>query len=148
MELSPEAAVVMFAVSNIAGPLLTQLLSRRSTKAEAAVEQVPVLQQRLNALEEQESASSQVPLLVQRMETVVEGVNEIKTELRVVREHDSLLRLMEQRVRALEVWRAEVVPKLDRSVSETHLLMGERNARQLQHSANLVEPLKVARPTP
>ncbi|MBJ6762791.1 hypothetical protein JGU66_18665 [Myxococcaceae bacterium JPH2] len=75
------------AVSQVLVPLLHGLLSRRQSRQEAAVEQVP--------------------LLVQSMGAVASDVREIKAELRRVGEHESALRLVELRLDALEEWKTE-----------------------------------------
>lgn len=115
-----ETAVIALAVSQLLVPLLQGLLSRRQAKHEAAVEQVP--------------------LLVERLGTVAADVRDIKAELRRVSEHESLLRQQDLRIKALESWQAEARPQLARASSDTHLLMGERSARQMQHAANVVAP--------
>lgn len=148
MELSTEVAVVMFAASNVVVPVLNGLFSRRQAKHEAAVEQVPVLEQRLKALEKERVDAGQVPLLVQQMGAVAADVKDIKADLRRVGEHESALRLVDLRLKALETWQAEARPQLARAAHDSYTLMGERNARQLQHTANLVDPQKVARPAP
>ncbi|WP_254624871.1 hypothetical protein [Myxococcus sp. CA051A] len=114
-----ETAVLALAVSGFLVPLLNGLLARRATR--------------------QEQAADQVPLLVQRMEGIAADVKEIKTELRVVREHDAELRLVDQRLRALESWQGEARPQLGQLTNNVHVLMGERGARQQLHrAANLV----------
>ncbi|WP_426751732.1 hypothetical protein [Myxococcus sp. Y35] len=128
MELSPEVAVVMFAASNVVVPVLNGLFSRRQAKHEAAVDQVP--------------------LLLQQVANVAADVKDIKADLRRVGEHESALKLVDLRLKGVETWQSEARPQLERAVRESHLLMGERNARQLQQSANLVDPQKVARSPP
>ncbi|NTX59549.1 hypothetical protein HUA74_02630 [Myxococcus sp. CA051A] len=119
MNPSMETAVLALAVSGFLVPLLNGLLARRATR--------------------QEQAADQVPLLVQRMEGIAADVKEIKTELRVVREHDAELRLVDQRLRALESWQGEARPQLGQLTNNVHVLMGERGARQQLHrAANLV----------
>ncbi|WP_426747239.1 hypothetical protein VZQ01_06755 [Myxococcus faecalis] len=113
-----ETAIFALAVSQLLVPLLNGLLSRRQVKHEQAVDQVP--------------------LLVQRMESVAADVRDIKTELRVVREHDAELRLVDQRLRALEAWQGEARPQLGQVSNHVHVLMGERGARQIQRATNLV----------
>ncbi|GEL75373.1 hypothetical protein [Myxococcus virescens] len=123
-----ETAVIALAVSQLLVPLLNGLLARRQAKHEAAADQVP--------------------LLVQRMESIAADLRDIKAELRMVREHDSELRLVEQRLRTLESWQAEARPQLARASSDTHLLMGERSARQMQHAANVVAAQDASRTRP
>lgn len=123
-----ETAVIVLAVSQLLVPLLQGLLSRRQAKHEAAVEQVP--------------------LLVERLGTVAADVRDIKAELRRVSEHESLLRQLDLRVKALESWQAEARPQLARASSDTHLLMGERSARQMQHAANVVAAQDAGRSRP
>ncbi|AEI65582.1 hypothetical protein [Corallococcus macrosporus] len=123
-----ETAVIALAVSQLLVPLLQGLLSRRQAKHEAAVEQVP--------------------LLVERLGTVAADVRDIKAELRRVSEHESLLKQMDLRVKALESWQAEARPQLARAASEAHLLMGERSARQMQHAANVVATQDASRLRP
>ncbi|QDF05022.1 hypothetical protein BHS04_17690 [Myxococcus xanthus] len=125
---SMETAVIALAVSQLLVPLLQGLLSRRQAKHEAAVEQVP--------------------LLVERLGTVAADVRDIKAELRRVSEHESLLRQLDLRVKALESWQAEARPQLARASSDTHLLMGERSARQMQHAANVVAAQDAGRSRP
>lgn len=148
MELTPEVAFAMFAASHIAAPLLNALLSRRHAKHEAAVEQVPVHEQRLKALEQERLDAGQVPILVQQMGAVAADVKDIKADLRRVGEHESALRLVDLRLKALETWQAEARPQLARAAHDSHTLMGERNALRVQHPANLVDPQKAARSTP
>ncbi|GMT96856.1 hypothetical protein KH5H1_09750 [Corallococcus caeni] len=99
-------------------PLLNGLLSRRQTKHEAAVDQVP--------------------LLVQSLGAVAQDVRDIKAELRVVNEHSALLKLLELRLRGLEDWMGAARPQIHQVVNQVELLMGDRTARQLQHAANVV----------
>ncbi|GHG79740.1 hypothetical protein [Comamonas sp. JC664] len=123
-----ETAVITLAASQLLVPLLQGLLSRRQAKHEAAVEQVP--------------------LLVERLGTVADGVRDIKAELRRVGEHDSLLKQVDLRLKALESWQGEARPQLARASSDTHLLMGERSARQMQHAANVVAAQDAGRSRP
>jgi hypothetical protein len=113
-----ETAVLALAVSQVLTPLLNGLLARRATK--------------------HEQAADQVPLLVERMGTVASDVKDIKADLRRVGEHESLLREVHLRLKALEAWQMEARPQLARAASDAHLLMGERSARQMQHAANVV----------
>ncbi|WP_426750196.1 hypothetical protein [Myxococcus sp. Y35] len=123
-----ETAVIVLAVSQLLVPLLQGLLSRRQAKHEAAVEQVP--------------------LLVERLGTVAADVRDIKADLRRVGEHDSLLKQVDLRLKALESWQAEARPQLARASSEAHLLMGERSARQMQHAANVAATQDAGRTRP
>ncbi|AKQ66518.1 hypothetical protein A176_003430 [Myxococcus hansupus] len=123
-----ETAVFVLAASQLLVPLLQGLLSRRQAKHEAAVEQVP--------------------LLVERLGAVADGVRDIKAELRRVGEHDSMLKQVDLRLKALESWQAEARPQLARASSDTHLLMGERSARQMQHAANVVAAQDAGRSRP
>ncbi|TQF14205.1 hypothetical protein FJV41_19745 [Myxococcus llanfairpwllgwyngyllgogerychwyrndrobwllllantysiliogogogochensis] len=119
MTPSIETAIFALAVSQLLVPLLNGMLARRQVK--------------------HEQAADQVPLLVQRVEAIGADVKEIKTELRVVREHDAELRLVDQRLRGLESWQGEARPQLGQLTNNVHVLMGERGARQqLQRAANLV----------
>ncbi|QSQ19309.1 hypothetical protein JY651_28685 [Pyxidicoccus parkwayensis] len=133
-----ETAVLALAVSHVLAPLVRGLFERRATKHEAAADQVPLLDQRLRAVEQRESAADKVPLLVQRMEAVAADVREIKTDLRMVVEHDSKLQLQEQRLKALESWVSSARAQLHQVSNHVQLLMGEHNARRLQHAANVV----------
>jgi len=126
MTPSIETAVLALAVSQLLVPLLNGLLARRATKHEAAVDQVP--------------------LLVQRMEAVAADVREIKTDLRRVGEHESKLGLVDLRLKALEDWVGSARPQLHQVANQTHILMGERSARQLQHAANVVASKDTGRP--
>ncbi|WP_240359903.1 hypothetical protein [Pyxidicoccus trucidator] len=45
-----------------------------------------------------------MPLLVERMATVASDVKDIKADLRRVREHESHLREVSLRLKALETW--------------------------------------------
>jgi len=121
-----ETAVLALAVSQVLTPLLNGLLARRATK--------------------HEQAADQVPLLVQRMESVAADVREIKTELRRVGEHDSTLKVLELRLKALEAWEAGARPQMHEVVNRVHILMGERSARQMQHAANVVASKDTGRP--
>jgi hypothetical protein len=123
-----ETAVLALAVSQLLVPLLNGLLARRQAKHEAAADQVP--------------------LLVQRMEAVAADVREIKTDLRRVGEHDSMLKLVALRLKALEDWMLSARPQLHQVANHTHILMGERSARQLQHAANVVAAKDAGRPGP
>ncbi|NNB99801.1 hypothetical protein HI113_38570 [Corallococcus exiguus] len=116
--VSTESAVLILAVSQLLVPLLNGLLSRRQTKHESAVDQVP--------------------LLVQSLGAVAQDVRDIKTELRVVNEHSAMLKVFELRLRALEDWMGAARPQLHQVVNHVTLLMGERTSRQLQHAANVV----------
>ncbi|AEI66956.1 hypothetical protein [Corallococcus macrosporus] len=125
-----ETAVIALAVSQLLVPLLNELLARRQAKHEAAADQVP--------------------LLVQRMESIAADLRDIKAELRMVREHDSELRLVEQRLRTLEAWQGEARPQLAQVANHVHVLMGERSARQLQlqHAANAIVTPDASRTRP
>ncbi|RKH03663.1 hypothetical protein D7X32_13480 [Corallococcus carmarthensis] len=117
--MSPEfAAVLVLAVSQLLVPLLNGLLSRRQTKHEAAVDQVP--------------------LLVQSLTAVAQDVRDIKADLRVVNEHGAKLQTQDLRLRALEDWMGTARPQLHQVVNHVTVLMGERTSRQLQHAANAV----------
>ncbi|CAM4465715.1 hypothetical protein [Corallococcus exiguus] len=116
--VSTESAVLILAVSQLLVPLLNGLLSRRQTKHESAVDQVP--------------------LLVQSLGAVAQDVRDIKAELRVVNEHAAMLKVVELRLRALEDWMGAARPQLHQVVNHVTLLMGERTSRQLQHAANVV----------
>ncbi|RYZ46282.1 MAG: hypothetical protein EOO72_02360 [Myxococcaceae bacterium] len=116
--VSTESAVLILAVSQLLVPLLNGLLSRRQTKHESAVDQVP--------------------LLVQSLGAVAQDVRDIKTELRVVNEHSAMLKVFELRLRALEDWMGAARPQLHQVVNHVTLLMGERTSRQLQHAAHVV----------
>ncbi|WP_163998698.1 hypothetical protein [Pyxidicoccus caerfyrddinensis] len=118
MTPTPEVAILFLAVSQLIVPLLNGLLARRATKHESAVDQVP--------------------LLVERIGTVAADVKDIKADLRRVAEHELLLREVDLRLKALESWQMEARPQLARAASDAHLLMGERSARQMQHAANVV----------
>jgi|GEM_PF-6331728 len=109
MNPSMETAIFALAVSGFLVPLLNGLLARRATR--------------------QEQAADQVPLLVQSMGAIAADVKDIKTELRVVREHDAELRLVDQRLRAMESWQGEARPQLGQVTNNVHILMGERGAR-------------------
>ncbi|AFE05583.1 hypothetical protein COCOR_04033 [Corallococcus coralloides DSM 2259] len=116
--VSTESAVLILAVSQLLVPLLNGLLSRRQTKHESAVDQVP--------------------LLVQSLGAVAQDVRDIKSELRVVNEHAAMLKVFELRLRAIEDWMGAARPQLHQVVNHVTLLMGERSSRQLQHAANVV----------
>ncbi|WP_434346678.1 hypothetical protein ACN6A1_35710 [Myxococcus virescens] len=85
---------------------------------------------------------------MERLGSVAADVRDIKAELRRVSEHESLLRQLDLRVKALESWQAEARPQLARALSDTHLLMGERSARQMQHAANAVVAQDASRTPP
>lgn len=119
MNPSIETAILALAVSQLLVPLLNGLLARRQVK--------------------HEQAADQVPLLVERVGTVAADVKDIKADLRRVGEIDAAQRLMDQRVRTLESFQNEARPQLLQLSNQTHLLMGERGARQQLHrAANLV----------
>ncbi|MBN9687136.1 MULTISPECIES: hypothetical protein [unclassified Corallococcus] len=126
--VSTESAVLILAVSQLLVPLLNGLLSRRQTKHESAVDQVP--------------------LLVQSLGAVAQDVRDIKTELRVVNEHSAMLKVFELRLRALEDWMGAARPQLHQVVNHVTLLMGERTSCQLQHAANVVNPKDVGSSRP
>ncbi|WP_239989582.1 hypothetical protein [Corallococcus macrosporus] len=72
------------------------------------------------------------------MESIAADLRDIKAELRMVRAHDSELRLVEQRLRTLKAWQGEARPQLAQVANHVHVLMEERSARQLQRAANAI----------
>ena len=135
---TPETSVYVLAASVLLLPLLQRVLARRQERQEDAADQVPLLAQRLQALEQRESGADKVPLLVQRMEAVAADVRDIKTDLRMVVEHDSALKLLELRLKSVEGWVAAARPQLHETANRVQALMGDYNARRLQHAANVV----------
>ncbi|QSQ24869.1 hypothetical protein JY651_07985 [Pyxidicoccus parkwayensis] len=128
MTPTPEVAILCLAVSQLLVPLLNGLLARRATK--------------------HEQAADQVPLLVQRMETVAADVRDIKAELRRVGEHESMLKLVDLRLKALEDWMLSARPQLHQVANHVQVLMGEYNARRMQHAANVVAAKDAGRTGP
>lgn len=123
-----ETAVLALAVSHVVAPLVRGLFERRATK--------------------HEQAADQVPLLVERMGTVASDVKDIKADLRRVGEHESKLQLQDLRLKALEDWKLTASPLLHQVANQTHILMGERSARQMQHAANVVASKDAGRSGP